>query len=99
MAQNVPLPLAALRREGYLFSNSSKPFNITAPVLFESSTKFRCFMTLTTCSPMSNDKIGFSYYLTLSQKCLSNDESILRKKLCITSDNNKSLCESPTQVF
>ena len=65
MAQNVPLPLAALRREGYLFSNSSKPFNITAPVLFESSTKFRCLMTLTTYLPIINSKIRFSFYLTL----------------------------------
>ena len=65
MAQNVPLPLAALRREGNLFSNSSKPFNITAPVLFESSTKFRCFMTLTTYSPINYDKIRFSFYLTV----------------------------------
>ena len=55
MAQKVPNPLAALRRDGYLFSSSRSPLSITAPVVFESSIRFCFFMTLTTYQIRVND--------------------------------------------
>ena len=100
MAQKVPNPLAALRRDGYLFSSSRSPLSITAPVVFESSIRFCFFMTLTTYQiRVELELMIITNYSVTYEKYSAGFRYILIICDYVTSDSKMILCASPSQVL